>query len=254
MSDSFITTDYSTSYLCHITIDRLAAKNALTSVMYLELADLLEQCDIDENIRVVLISGNEEVFCAGNDLSDFMHNKPQDTQAPPFKFLLALNQFSKPLIAATAGPAIGIGTTMLLHCDHVVSANNTLFKMPFVQLGLTPEGGSSLLLNNLIGHRQASELLMLGASFDSERAFAMKLINQVCDPDELFDKALKICQQYSSQAPKALQAAKTLMKAPFIKQIEQVILDEGKVFIERLHDNEVKEALIAIKEKRAPKF
>lgn len=254
MSNSLIKADYATKNLCHITIDRQAAKNALTLDMYIALTTLLEQCDEDDNIRAVLLTGNESVFCAGNDLNDFMHNKPNDIHAPQFKFLLALNSFSKPLIAATAGPAIGIGTTLLLHCDHVISASNTLFKMPFVQLGLTPEGGSTLLLNHLIGHRQASELLMLGESFNSVRALEMKLINQVCTPDKLFENALNVCKHYISQPPKALQAAKKLMKAPFINEIEQVILSEGKVFIDRLHDNEVKEALLAVKENQKNKF
>ena len=254
MTPPLISADYSQTYICHITINRTAAKNALTGAMYLTLADILTQCDQNDDVRVVLISGNNEVFCAGNDLNDFLNNAPTDNQAPPFVFLLALNNFTKPLVAATAGPAIGVGTTMLLHCDHVISANNTLFKMPFVQLGLTPEGGSSLLLPQLIGQRKASELLLLGGSFDSETALGFNLINAVCEPKELIVNALSVCQHYAKQAPQSLQAAKALMKAPLKQNIEAVILAEGKVFIERLQGNEAHEALTAFKDKRAPKF
>lgn len=138
----------------------------------------------------MLISGNEDIFCAGNDLNDFINNPPSDKSAPPFIFLLTLNDFKKPLIAATAGPAIGIGTTMLLHCDYVVSSNNTLFKMPFVSLGCAPEWGSSLLLPQLIGQRKAAELLLLGKSFDAAYALAIGIINQVCPPGEAIEQAL----------------------------------------------------------------
>jgi len=254
MTDSLIRADYSHPHICHITLNRPEAKNALTGEMYLALAEILITCDSNKDIRVVLISGNSEIFCAGNDLNDFMENAPTDNQAPPFVFLLALNNFTKPLIAATAGPAIGIGTTMLLHCDYVISATNTLFKMPFVQLGLTPEGGSSLLLPQLIGQRRASELLLLGKSFDSQYAIGVGLINAQCSPDELIDLALSTSKEFARQAPKALQGAKSLMKAPFKQHIEQTILSEGKVFIERLQDDEAKEALTAFKEKRKPEF
>ncbi|WP_435274769.1 enoyl-CoA hydratase-related protein [Psychrobium sp. nBUS_13] len=237
-----------------ITIHRYSHKNALTSEMYLELASLLNECDSNSELKAVLILGNEETFCAGNDLNDFLSTPLNNIQAPPFVFLLALNNFSKPLIAATAGPAIGIGTTMLLHCDHVISADNTLFKMPFVQLGLTPEGASSLLLPQLVGQRKASELLMLGESFDAYQALSFGLVNEICEPSNLVENALTICHRYAAQAPEAVQAAKNLMKAPLKQQIEDVILKEGEVFIERLQSGEAKEALNAFLEKRAPQF
>lgn len=254
MTSSFISVEHSKNHICHITISRLAAKNALTGDMYLALAETLNDCDNNDDVRVVLISGNEEVFCAGNDLKDFLDSAPKDNQAPPFVFLLALNNFTKPLVAATAGPAIGIGTTMLLHCDHVVSADNTLFKMPFVQLGLTPEGGSSLLLPQLIGQRKASKLLLLGASFDTKEALALGVINESCQPSELIKEALSICKKYAQQAPHAVQASKALLKAPYKAQIEDTILKEGAVFIKRLQSLEAKEALSAFLEKRTPTF
>jgi enoyl-CoA hydratase/carnithine racemase len=254
MTQSLINADYSHSKICHITINRPEAKNALTGAMYLALAHLLNECDSNDDIRTVLISGDSEIFCAGNDLNDFIESTPTDNQAPPFVFLLALNNFNKPLVAATAGPAIGIGTTMLLHCDHVISATNTLFKMPFVQLGLVPEGGSTYLLPQLIGQRRASELLLLGKSFDSQYAVNIGLINAECAPESLIELALSTCKKFAQQAPKAIQASKLLMKAPFKQHIEQTILSEGKIFIERLQDDEAKEALTAFKEKRKPTF
>lgn len=241
-------------HIRHIVIDRVDAKNSLTAPMYLSLASALTAADNDEKIRAVIISGNDSVFCAGNDLNDFLECPPLDNSAPPFHFLLALNNFKKPLIAATAGPAVGIGTTMLLHCDHVISANNTLFKMPFVGLGLTPEGGSSLLLPHLVGQRLASELLMLGKSFDAEYALKIGLINQICQANELITLAIKQAKQYAAQAPQAVQQAKALLKAPFKQDIEQVIKQEGDIFAQRVKSKECKEAINAFFEKRSPIF
>lgn len=253
MTSSIVINDLN-KHVRHIVIDRIDAKNALTAEMYLNLADKLNEADSEPQIRAVVISGDEKVFCAGNDLNDFLERPPLDGSAPPFVFLLALNNFSKPLIAATAGPAVGIGTTMLLHCDHVISADNTLFKMPFVALGLTPEGGSSLLLPHLIGQRLASELLLLGKSFDAQYAHNIGLINHVCKPHEVIDLAIKKANQYAAQAPVAVQRAKELLKAPFKAQIEQVIKDEGEIFAQRVKSAECKEAISAFFEKRAPNF
>jgi len=253
MSSPILVTD-SNKYVRHIVINRPEAKNSLTAKMYLALAQALIQANDDSHIRAVIISGDDSVFCAGNDLNDFLEHPPQDSSAPPFHFLLALNNFTKPLIAATAGPAVGIGTTMLLHCDHVISADNTLFKMPFVGLGLTPEGGSSLLLPNLIGQRLASELLLLGKSFDATYALEIGLINQVCTAPKLIDNALAKANFYAAQPPEAVQQAKMLLKAPFKAQIEQVIISEGNVFAQRVNSSECKEAISAFFEKRPPNF
>lgn len=249
-----ITINKINDHVQHIVIDRNEAKNALTSEMYLSLAKALEQADNDISVRAVLLSGNAQMFCAGNDLNDFLNNPPRDSSAPPFKFLLALHHFSKPLIAATAGPAIGIGTTMLLHCDHVLSATNTVFKMPFLQLGLTPEGGSSLLLPQLIGQRQASELLLLGKSFDTVYALQIGLINQQCAVDDLMPQAISVANHYAQQAPSAVQQAKKLLKAPLKHIVEQAILEEGTIFSQRVESSECKEAISAFFEKRQPTF
>ncbi|NRA53183.1 MAG: enoyl-CoA hydratase/isomerase family protein [Gammaproteobacteria bacterium] len=237
----------------HIVINRTKAKNALTGAMYLELVQALTQADCDNNIRAIIISGDENVFCAGNDLKDFLRNPPQDINAPAFKFLITIHQLKKPLIAATAGPAIGIGTTMLLHCDYVVSSNNTLFKMPFTSLGLTPEGGSSLLLTQLMGHRKAAELILLAKSFDAQTALTLGIINQVCDEGEVIQQAISVAQAMASQPPKAIQASKAVIKAPFVEPIKQAILAEAEVFMTHLDSDEAREALSDFIEKRTPK-
>ena len=245
MSDSLILRHTINGNIRHIEINRRKYKNALTSSMYLDLAAALQQADEDQDIRVVMLSGDEEVFCAGNDLNDFIDNPPSDKNAPPFVFLLAINAFKKPLIAATAGPAIGIGTTMLLHCDYVVASENTLFKMPFVQLGCTPEGASSLLLPQLIGQRKAAELLMLGSSFDAANALGFGIVNKVCANGDVINRAKEIAIKMAKQPPSAIQAAKALMKAPLIEKIRETILIEGEIFAKHLKSAEAQQAINA---------
>lgn len=254
MNEPLILTHTINGNIRHLEINRLDYKNALTTTMYLALADALNQADRETSIRAVIISGNESVFCAGNDLNDFLNNPPSDSSAPPFVFLLALNDFKKPLIAATAGPAIGIGTTMLLHCDYVVSSDNTLFKMPFVSLGCTPEGGASLLLPQLIGQRQAAELILLGKSFDSEYALKVGIINQICAAGESLHQAIIIATRMAKQPPVAIQAAKEIMKAPLADQLRDTILTEGEMFAQRLKSSEAQEAIRAFIDQREPKF
>jgi len=238
----------------HIVINRTEAKNALTGTMYLELVQALNQADHDDSIRAIVISGDEHIFCAGNDLKDFLKNPPQDTNAPAFQFLITIHELKKPLIAAAAGPAIGIGTTMLLHCDYVVASETTLFKMPFSSLGLTPEGGSSFLLTQLIGHRKAAELILLAKSFDAKEALSLGIINQVSRQEELLKNALAIAKTIAHQPPKATQASKAVLKAPFYEQVKSTILAEAEVFMAHLEESEAKEAITAFTEKRQPKW
>jgi len=253
MSSHIIVSDLST-HVRQIIISRIATKNALTGEMYVALTDALNSAQNSSHVRAVIIAGSDTLFCAGNDLNDFLEHPPTGHSAPPFLFLTALNNFNKPLIAATAGPAVGIGTTMLLHCDHIISANNTVFKMPFVSLGLTPEGGSSLLLPYLIGQRRACELLILGKSFDADYALELGLVNQVCQPNELLEQAFAIASTYAKQPPEAVQQAKKLLKAPFQADIARAIRTEGDVFTQRLRSAECKEAISAFFDKRAPQF
>ena len=153
-----------------LTLNRVAKKNSLTAAMYAELADRLQAAHTDKAVRVILIQGHETVFSAGNDLADFMHAPPADTDSPVFRFLSAISTCPKPLLAAVCGPAVGIGSTLLLHCDLVVAGDNAAFSLPFVNLGLCPEAASSLLVPQLLGYHRAAEALLVGEPFKIGRA------------------------------------------------------------------------------------
>ena len=171
-----------------LTFNRLDKKNAITRAMYTTLAEALEVATADDTVRVVVIQGDPTCFTAGNDLLDFLSNPPDMTPgaepAPVVRFLDILRDFPKPLIAAVAGPAVGIGTTLLLHCDLVYAADNAAFSLPFVNLGLCPEAGSSLLLPQLVGYQRAAEKLLFGEPFSAEDALDMGLVNRVLPPSE----------------------------------------------------------------------
>jgi len=170
--------------ICTITFNRVAKKNSLTGAMYLALAEILQQATSSADVRVVLFQGDASVFTAGNDLGDFLHGPKPDDNAPPFQFLQALAAFPKPIVAAVCGPAVGIGTTMLLHCDLVYAGDNAMFSLPFVNLGFCPEGASSLLLPQLMGHQRACEALLLGDPFMAEAALEVGLVNRVVPPTD----------------------------------------------------------------------
>ena len=193
-----------------ITLNRLDKKNALNTIMYQALCQQLTNAMSNEDIHCVIIQGNEQCFCAGNDLKDFIEGfESGDIAALALINILA--DFTKPLIAAVAGPAIGIGTTILLHCDMVISANNSLFKLPFTQLGLCPEAGSSLLLPELVGHKKAFELLVLGKSFCADEALSLGLVNQVCDASELLSTIQEIAKKITLLPFDAVMASKALL-------------------------------------------
>jgi enoyl-CoA hydratase/carnithine racemase len=238
-----------------VRINRPDRKNALTHDMYTALGDALEQARDDAGIRCVLFTGSADCFTAGNDLSDFAKGLPGAFQETPVgRFLLLLVDATKPVVASVNGPAVGIGTTMLLHCDMVFAGNNTLFQMPFAPLGLCPEGGSSLLLPAWIGRVRAAELLLLGGAFTADDAYRLGLINRVCEPSETEAQALQACQQLAGQAPAAIRAAKELLNRPTREQLRQTMLNEGALFTERLKSPEAAEAFRAFMEKRAPDF
>ena len=156
--------------VCTLTIHRVQRKNSLTAAMYADLADGLQRARDDAAVRVVVIQGHETVFSAGNDIGDFLNTPPTSADAPVFRFLNGISRFPKPLVAAVCGPAVGVGTTMLLHCDLVYAGDNAAFSMPFVNLGLCPEAASSLLVPRLLGHARAAEALLLGEPFTAESA------------------------------------------------------------------------------------
>ncbi|MGF2736082.1 enoyl-CoA hydratase [Marinobacter sp. DUT-1] len=244
-----------TDRILTVRLNRPERKNALTHDMYTAMGDALEQAESSSDIRCTLFTGAEECFTAGNDLSEFAQGLPGEFRETPVgRFLLLLATATKPVVAAVNGPAVGIGTTMLLHCDLVVAGTNTRFQMPFANLGLCPEGGSSLLLPAWLGRVRAAELLMLGNAFTAEDALQMGIINRVCDPAETEDNARELCRQLAAQAPAALRATKQLLNRPVMEDLTDTMLTEGKLFSERLQSPEAAEAFRAFMEKRQPDF
>ncbi|MCK7552647.1 enoyl-CoA hydratase [Marinobacter goseongensis] len=238
-----------------VRINRPDRKNALTHAMYTALGDAVEQLHENAAIRCVLFTGSEECFTAGNDLSDFAAGLPGAFEETPVgRFLFLLATATKPAVAAVNGPAVGIGTTLLLHCDMVFAGNNARFQMPFANLGLCPEGGSSLLLPSWLGRVRAAELLMLGGAFTADDAYRLGLINRICEPADTEATALDTCQKLAAQAPAALRATKELLNRPTLEELKTTMLVEGKKFSERLKSPEAAEAFKAFMEKRTPDF
>ena len=236
-----------------LTISRPEKKNALTVAMYAALADAISDADNNKDIRVILITGSEDSFTAGNDLKDFLDNPPVDPSSPVFQFMHAIAGAQKPVVAAVNGLAIGIGTTMLLHCDLVYAVDTARFQLPFVNLGLVPELGSSLVLPALAGRARAAELLMFGDPFNTDTAKELGLINAVCSASDLLDTAQKAAEKLAAKPPAALRKTKALLNMG-VEDIRTRIDQEATVFGEQLNSAEVKEAIAAFFEKRAPDF
>ncbi|WP_417686890.1 enoyl-CoA hydratase [Pseudidiomarina gelatinasegens] len=238
-----------------VRINRPDRKNALTHAMYTALGDALEAGHEDKDVRCILVTGSADCFTAGNDLGDFAKGLPGEfTETPVGRFLFLLASASKPIVAAVNGPAVGIGTTMLLHCDLVFAGSNTRFQMPFANLGLCPEGGSSLLLPAWLGRVRAAELLMLGDAFSADDAARLGLINRICEPAATEATALEACQRLAAQAPAAIRATKALLNRPNLEQLKETMLAEGQLFAERLKSPEAAEAFTAFMQKRKPDY
>jgi enoyl-CoA hydratase/carnithine racemase len=237
-----------------ITLDRPARKNALSLAMYEALTAALARASSDDGIRAVLITGGGGAFTSGNDLKDFMQNPPAGPDSPVLRFLEAISTFDKPIVAAVEGHAIGIGTTMLLHCDLVYAADTARFQLPFVNLALVPEAASSFLLPRLMGHARAAELLFFGEPFDAATAKELGIVNAVLPAAELLTEARKRVQLLVEKAPEALKQTKRLLRAPRADETRKTMLAEGALFIERLASKEVAEAITAFFEKRKPNF
>ena len=219
-------------------------KNALTRAMYSQLAEALELADADADIRAVLIQGSSECFTAGNDIGDFLEQPPSDLDSPPFHFMQSLLNCRKPVIAGVAGAAVGIGTTLLLHCDLVYISRDARLRMPFVNLGLCPEFGSSLILPRLLGHAKAAELLLLGEGFTGEQAAAWGIATEALGNGEAaLAKAREVAERFEHLAPAAVQVTKQLMKSVDREQLRQVIEEEGALFTQRLKSPEAIAAL-----------
>lgn len=240
--------------ICTVTFNRPEKKNALTLDMYEGLVAALQRAAQDPAIRVLLFVGSGGSFTAGNDLMDFMQNPPKGEDSPVFRFLLALVGCDKPIVAAVEGPAVGLGTTLLLHSDLVYAADTAKFHLPFVNLGLVPEGASSYLLPRISGQVAANELLLLGEPFSAARAKELGLVNQVVPAAELLPLARQKAAALSERPLGALIEAKRLLKAGTKAATLEAMKREGAVFVERLTSAEAAEAFSAFFEKRKPNF
>ncbi|UVM51763.1 enoyl-CoA hydratase-related protein [Pseudomonas sp. B21-015] len=230
--------------LLTLRFNRPEKKNALTRAMYSHLVEALKQADTDPDINAVLITGGAECFTAGNDIGDFLQQPPSDLDSPAFHFMLSLLECRKPVIAAVAGAAVGIGTTMLLHCDLVYVSTDARLRMPFVNLGLCPEFGSSLILPRLLGHAKAAELLLLGEGFSGEQAAAWGIATEALGSGEAaLAKAREMALRFDELPPEAVRISKQLMKVPDREQLRKVMEEEGALFTQRLRSPEAIAAL-----------
>ena len=241
-----------------IAFNRPERKNAITGAMYQTMADALIDAESDSAVRAIVFLGKPEIFTAGNDLEDFLKNAPAggkpDASRPVYQFMRALSGSSKPVIAAISGAAIGIGTTMLMHCDMVYAADNAKFSMPFVQLGLCPEFASSVLFPAVAGYPRAAEKLLLGEAFSAQEAFEMGMLSKVLPLDELQPFAMRQAAKLVALPAASIRATKSLMKKPKQDQIEAAIAAEIDLFSAMLQAPEAKEAFTAFFEKRKPDF
>jgi enoyl-CoA hydratase/carnithine racemase len=235
-----------------IRMDRLAKKNALDSAMYRGLADGLAAAAGDRAVRAAILTGGPDVFCAGNDLADFARARSGAGDLSAGDFLRNLAAFSKPLLGAVGGWAVGIGTTMLLHCDLVFAAPHARFRAPFVDLGLCPEAGSTVLLPRIVGPRHAAEMLYLGKEVDAATALAWGLVNDVVE--DPLARATDVAGAIARKSPGAIQATKALMRRVTAAEVATAMKAELEAFVERLHSEEAVEAATALMAKRVPDF
>jgi len=237
-----------------MTLNRLDRKNSITLAMYSAMADALLAAESDAATRVAVVQGHETVFSAGNDIGDFLHRPAGGMDGPAFRFLRGIATFSKPLLAAVCGPAVGIGTTMLFHCDLVYAGDNAAFSMPFVNLGLCPEAASSLLAPQMLGYHRAAEALLLGEPFMAEAALEVGLVNRVVPPTEANGVAQAAAHKLAVKPIGSLIETKRLMKKGQQQLVLQQMADEGLIFSRLLGEPAAKEAFGAFMEKRKPDF
>jgi enoyl-CoA hydratase/carnithine racemase len=238
--------------ILRIQLNRPAKKNAMTSSMYLTLTDLINSAAKDDLIRVVLCHGAGDSFCAGNDIEDFVQNPPGLGESPQARLMEALLNFDKPVVAAVHGMAIGVGTTMLTHCDFVYAGESAKFQMPFINLGLVPEFGSTCSVPALVGHVRAAELILLGRAFDATRAVELGLVTRVIPDEMLLTTATETAQKLAQEPASALQTCKRLMKWSTRQQVEDAMRAENDEFASRVHSAEAREAMKAFLEKSQP--
>jgi enoyl-CoA hydratase/carnithine racemase len=237
-----------------IAFNRPARRNAITAAMYEQLATSFREAEEDKSVRVVLIHGTADAFTAGNDLEDFMQRPPAGEDTPVFRFLHVVSEARKPIVAAVNGPAVGIGTTLLLHCDLVYAGENARFHLPFTSLGVVPEFASSYLLPLAAGYQRAAELLLLAEPFDARRAHECGIVTRVVPDAETLETALRNAQRLAALPPKSVRLTKELMKAGHRAEVQAQLRTEGAYFRAMLGEPAAREALAAFMQKRKPDF
>jgi enoyl-CoA hydratase/carnithine racemase len=240
--------------ILRVVLNRPTKKNAMTSSMYVRLAEIFTDAANDERTRVVLWRGAGDSFCAGNDIEDFLKNPPGPGESPQARLMHALADFGKPIVVAVQGAAIGGGTTMLLHCDFVYAGESAKFRTPFIDLAVVPEFGSSCSLPARIGHLRAAELILLGLPFDAKRAAELGLVTRVVSDQNLLATAAETAQKLAAKPANALQASKRLMKRSVHEQIKAAMKVENEEFSVQVRSEDAKEAFAAFLEKRPPNF
>jgi enoyl-CoA hydratase/carnithine racemase len=240
--------------ILRITFNRPDKKNSITAAMYQAMADALKEARGDPAVRVVLLSGSADLFTAGNDLADFMNNPPRGADSPVFQFLENISRCEKPIVAAVGGIAIGVGTTMLLHCDFVYAADNARFSLPFTSLGLVPEAASSYLLPQIAGYHKAAELLLLGEPFDAAKAKEAGFITAVVPAAGLLASAEKTAVKIAALPGKSVRSTKALLKQAHAANIGKQMGDESALFRAMLGEPAAREAFSAFFAKRKPDF
>lgn len=239
-----------------IAFDRAERRNAITRDMYSAMSDALDSASAeDSGIKVLLVHGNAQMFTAGNDLADFVGGTSlEDVESPVRRFLGRLAALDVPLVAAVCGPAVGIGSTVLLHCDLVYAGDNARFAFPFVNLGLCPEAGSSVLLPALVGRARASEKLLFGEAFGADEALALGIVNQVLPADEVIAHALQRCHELARRPLQSLRVTRRLLRLGTASAVSAAMSEEFSAFARMLGEPAAREAINAFMQKRRPDF
>ena len=239
--------------VAEIELSRYDKKNALTAEMYGLLSDALAAAAAERGVRAILVHGRADCFTAGNDINDFLVRRTDET-SPALRFMNSLAAAEKPVVAAVGGPAVGIGTTMLLHCDLVYAAPGTRFQMPFVPLGIVPEFGSTLLLPQIAGYQRAAELLLTGKPFDAQKALAAGIVTEIVPEEGLIARAREAALELASLPPESVRLTKQLLRSAGREPLAARIAEEASLLRERLGSPEAREAMNAFLEKRKPDF
>jgi enoyl-CoA hydratase/carnithine racemase len=237
-----------------IEFNRPQRRNALTAEMYAQMAEALREAQADDGVRVVLFRGKPDVFTAGNDIEDFIQRPPVGDDPPVFRFLRAVAHAQKPLVAAVNGPAVGLGTTLLFHCDLVYAGDNARFQMPFTSLGIVPEFASTYLLPLIAGYQRAAELLLLGEPFDAQKALAAGFVTRVLPAGDTFEAAAQAASKLASLPPESIRLTKALIREGHRAAIDNRLQLEGDHLRRMLGKPAAREAMRAFMEKRKPDF